>query len=388
MASSFKTSMKILKTTVKVAKAVEKANRPPKQSRPKFDADDYSWNINIDEDDGTENIEIYGPDDELVEDEAICRKVMRSEDFKDELDAERQCAAELVNDETTAWTEIAHRCQPIPSKSLLEHELQNLKEPIFRPTKFKDPEPTAQSILPALTAEAKSNTRTWKFWAKSSLQSKYISDHSDSFLAKAIAEWNTAKNLHESTQANRYQARLEEYHSTKRGIETQIKSISKPISEQIHTAFDHIISPMDFSIDIEIDGNQVTIELDLPEIEDIPERIAVFSTSGKLTIRDKNSKELQKDYATSVIGLAFYFAYRTFDFDMGVDRVTINGYTQRANKKTEEIQDDYVYSITFDRDRFSQMDLSQLDPIESVKHFDPQMSISTTFALKTIKLAR
>jgi len=63
------------------------------------------------------------------------------------------------------------------------------------------------------------------------------------------------------------------------------------------------------SLEIDANGGTVWIDIDLPEIEDLPQRVASMAASGKrLNIKDKAQKQLRVEYATHVHGIALRLA--------------------------------------------------------------------------------
>lgn len=89
----------------------------------------------------------------------------------------------------------------------------------------------------------------------------------------------------------------------------------------------------------------VQLDLDLPEIEDIPNRKIVLTSTGKQSIRNKALKEMNDDYAKCVCGLAIYLAEKAFDVSPKIKNVLVSGYSQREDSKTNLISDQYVYVI-------------------------------------------
>jgi hypothetical protein len=75
---------------------------------------------------------------------------------------------------------------------------------------------------------------------------------------------------------------------------------------------------------------------------------------------------LNKDYATCVFGLAFYFASVIYNISPKIQKILMAGYTQRLNKKTGIVDDQYVYNIEFLRDIFANLKIADIDPNISI----------------------
>jgi hypothetical protein len=83
--------------------------------------------------------------------------------------------------------------------------------------------------------------------------------------------------------------------------------------------------------------------------------------------------------------MAFYLTGLAFNVSPKIERAIVSGYTQRLSKKTGIIQDDYVYSVVFDRKRFAELNFQDIDPVETITNFDNQFKITATYELKTIE---
>lgn len=144
--------------------------------------------------------------------------------------------------------------------------------------------------------------------------------------------------------------------------------------------------PVDFSAnaDYNTEKHIVYLDIDLPEIEMMPNKKATELSSGKLSVKDKTSKELRYDYSRCVAGMAFYLSGLAFNVSTEVEKIVVSGYTQRISSKTGNIQDDYVYSILFDRNAFANLNFNNIEPIDAIKNFENRVNISSTFEMKTI----
>lgn len=150
---------------------------------------------------------------------------------------------------------------------------------------------------------------------------------------------------------------------------------------------EQIALPVDFSIQYQYsqrDG-RVDLDIDLPEIEDVPDEKAQTLSSGKLSIKKKTKKEVQEDYTRCVTGLAFFFSGCLFNVSSAVKTISASGYTQRTNPKTGHVEDQYVYSVIFDRDGFSGLQIDHIDPIEAIENFEHRINLTKTLQMKTIQ---
>ncbi len=87
----------------------------------------------------------------------------------------------------------------------------------------------------------------------------------------------------------------------------------------------------------------------------------------------------------SKTGLALFFASKLFNISTQINKILISGYTQRLSKKTGNIEDQYVYSIIFDRESFSKLNIEQVTPYLAFDNFQHVIDFKSTYELNTIE---
>ena len=117
----------------------------------------------------------------------------------------------------------------------------------------------------------------------------------------------------------------------------------------------------------------------------MPKKKASELSSGKLSIKEKTSKELKYDYCRCVAGMAFYLSGLAFNVSTEIAKVIASGHSNRLSPKTGNLEDDYVYSVIFDREIFSKLLVENIEPIEGMKNFENKLNISPTFEMKSIQ---
>lgn len=124
-------------------------------------------------------------------------------------------------------------------------------------------------------------------------------------------------------------------------------------------------SPVPFSVETEIVPGRraVMIDLDLPEIEDMPDRKLVQLADGTLKIKKKTQKEQREDYRTCVLGLGEYVAGHVLAIVPQAERVAVSAYTQRRDEGTGEALDAFIYSVVFERAAF-RAGYQEIDPYD------------------------
>ena len=158
------------------------------------------------------------------------------------------------------------------------------------------------------------------------------------------------------------------------------------IDEAMHDLLDDLELPVEFDVQYEYNPatGHMMVDLDVPEIEDLPEEKAVELASGAVKAKAKSQKELKDEYRTCVLGLAVFFASHIFLCSEGLSAVTISGYTQRRNKSTGEREDCYIYSIVFERDGFKTDRCATEDPADFCDRFRSRINVMASGEMKQI----
>lgn len=143
--------------------------------------------------------------------------------------------------------------------------------------------------------------------------------------------------------------------------------------------------PVEINVDYEwrLEQGTMYLDVDLPEIEDIPENEIVKLASGNLKEKKKTQATLKQEYVNLVFGLAIFISANIFNVSPAINKIIISGYTQRRNK-LGEIADDYVYSIKFIRNVFENSVLTNVNPLEFCMKFENRCNITNTMLLKKI----
>jgi hypothetical protein len=219
---------------------------------------------------------------------------------------------------------------------------------------------------------------------------EFISTNLEGKLSELILNWENDKTIHIKNQieieTNENQLRLEDYNFKRDFLYSMLSGASDFVYSQTDILLNSIKLPIEFSIDYHYSPQSKSfyVDLDLPEIEHIPQQKAAILASGKLSVKAKTKLEIKEQYAKCTTGLAFFFAGLLFNISTAIMTVIISGYTQRSSKKSSDIADDYIYSIEFDRTTFSELELPIINPVQLVKRFKSIIDISGTFEMKSI----
>ena len=133
-------------------------------------------------------------------------------------------------------------------------------------------------------------------------------------------------------------------------------------------------------------GDVVIMDVDLPEIEDFPQKTAQLSASQKrLLIKSKPQKTLRLEYARHIHGILLRVAGTVFAALPKCKQVVISGYSQRLDPATGAVNDDYLISSQIPRDTFAKINFDNLegvDPIEAFTQFTTRRNMTATGVFK------
>jgi hypothetical protein len=136
-------------------------------------------------------------------------------------------------------------------------------------------------------------------------------------------------------------------------------------------------------------GRLACLDVDLPEIEDMPKRTASLPQRGmRLSVKDLSPTKVQRMYAAHVHGVAFLLIGETFAALPLVQRVVLSGYTQRRSAATGQVADEYLLSVHVARDKWSHIDFAHLqaiDVVEALAQFEMRRTMSKTGIFKAIE---
>lgn len=152
--------------------------------------------------------------------------------------------------------------------------------------------------------------------------------------------------------------------------------------------FDQLDWFLETTVNFELtpDGKTVAIDVDLPEIEDIPDQTSyVKKTTQTIESKDRKAIDINNDYLLLVHSTVLRLAGEVFCQLPEVKTAVISGYTQRTDKTTGLIKDDYVVTAIFDKNKWRKLNPASADPINCLGHFRHRRDINKNKLLGTIE---
>lgn len=352
-----------------------------------------SYDIHMD-DDGLITISQNG---RRILDEALLRKIKQTPEFKSEkvrLDRERRYEVAVKvsthNQSAEQIIGIAGMSEEVQSARAVQALLASLEPQTYSVRNFMKEKPSKHKIEAKLMAEAEKQISSVAFWTVKKKRQKYVDDRLEAQYAEEVAKWQvekTAFDEQEQTIANSKNAEyLAEYEDQRAYLECLLMGDPEFIEQQIARRIAEIELPLDFSLQYEYDpeSSNLYVDLDLPEIDDLPDEVAVQMANGTMKIKKKPQTALRNDYAKCVFGFAVFFASVFFNVSVVISKILISGYTQRRDKDGN-LNDDYIFSLIFDRNTFEQKRPTLADPIEYCMTFENRCNLTKSNIFKTIK---
>jgi len=141
--------------------------------------------------------------------------------------------------------------------------------------------------------------------------------------------------------------------------------------------------PVEIQMDVCPEKKAILVDLDLPEIEDMPQRKLTELASGEVKIKEKSQKEKREDYQRCVFGLGEFVAANLLNLVGQAEKVLVSAYTQRRDAETGDLNDTFIYSIVFDRAAFK-AEYQKTEPAELCGRLKGRFITLSTGVMKQI----
>ncbi len=194
------------------------------------------------------------------------------------------------------------------------------------------------------------------------------------------SQWELDKEQYDLTEA-----------SYEKNFYNLVRADTSFMEKMLSDLFNTLIWPREtlISYQVEIPNTTVWIDIDLPEIEDLPQKIASVSASGKkVNIKNKSQRQLREEYAKHIHGIVFRLVNHIFHVLPDARNIFISGYSQRLDTSIAKIKDDYLLSYKIDKETFNKINfknLEALDPIRALDQFEHIKKMSKTYLFKEIE---
>lgn len=348
---------------------------------------EISITVGID-DDG--NYFIKDNNGNIITDESLLRKIKRTDAYKNKILELSEQFANNKNLETESFVEIYKKSEKVVTEADIKEQLANLKPQIYTKKDYSGREPDKLAIKSDVESEARRNIRSIAFWTLKKKRAEYFERVFPGKMQREIDLYNENKNKfnvnEELIEKEKNQEYLEAYQSQQIYFQDYINGSKDFVENSIDSFLESMTLPVNFEVSYEYnqDNKILKVDLDLPEIEDLPTSKVTTLSSGKVKLKEKTQKEIKEQYLICVTGLAYFFASHLFNISTNIKELLISAYTQRISKKTGLLNDEYVYSVLFTRDNFTEINIENIVPYLAIEDFKHIINYSKTFDLATI----
>ena len=245
-------------------------------------------------------------------------------------------------------------------------------KPRFQAPEFTDQRPKAPGHRPA------------KWWERlipgrvASYAETY--DRAVEIHDEEVREWDLAKKQFDLDVAHRRAL-----------VEVEIYRDPAAMEKFLEMALQDVTWPRETDVAFEIknDGALVALDVDLPEIEDMPTRLAAVPARGlRLSIKELSGTRIQKMYMAHIHGIAFRLIGETFAALPVATEVVLSAYSQRRSATTGQVSNEYLLSVRAQRSEWEKIDfdhLSSVDVVEALTQCELRRTMSKSGVFKAIE---
>ena len=128
----------------------------------------------------------------------------------------------------------------------------------------------------------------------------------------------------------------------------------------------------------------LALDIELPDKNVIPSEKGRVLASGKLSIKSKTIKEMNSDYLTSMLGVAYALASGLFNASAAIKNVDVMAHAQRMDSSTLQSRDTYLYAVSFERENFRNEVKSNLSPLDILILFPHLIKLTANNEMKPV----
>ena len=302
----------------------------------------------------------------------------QSANMPDPAQAAQWSEMKSMTDQATYDVVNIHRLAPIVTTyQSVADGLNALEYQPFIRQAFPRQEPTQDEIEAELWKQAQLNVKS--VLSKQKKQQEYFAANYQAFWQAYMNQWLVERDEFEKTQSEAEY----NYNAQKRWFERMLANDSEIIENDIEEWLQALVLPVEMSAQIEYEPMSATllIDLDLPEVEDIPTSVADVLKSGEVKLREKTQKQVRDDYAQCIFGLAVFIAACAFNINVCIKTIVVSGYTQRRDK-IGDLQDEYIYSVRIPRNILENVIVTE--PETFIRSCENRINYTSTYVFKTI----
>ena len=341
-------------------------------------------------------VEILDGRGNIITDQSVVRKIKATDSYKNmvrNLEGQRQNMLEQAyneaKEENDRFIKIYKLAPQVDREEQYIQILNSLKPSVYQRRQYEIPYPNEAAVREQLIQEAK-ETIQGSIFKVGKMRKEYVDANIQSRLNSAVSSWLQDKGAFEQ-QENENEIKenenyVAEFNSTRIYMNNLINGEDDAVCEAVESWISSCELPVEINVDYEWNqkDHMMYLDVDLPEIEDIPENEVVRLASGNLKEKKKTQATLKQEYVTLVLGLAIFISANVFNTSPAIHNIVMSGYTQRRNR-AGEVNDEYVYSFKFTREKFENSILVNVNPMDFCMRFENRINITNTMLMKKIQ---
>lgn len=158
----------------------------------------------------------------------------------------------------------------------------------------------------------------------------------------------------------------------------------EPMQRLLERRLGEIVWPKEtlVAFDIEADGTALKLDVDLPEVEHMPaKRPMVNARNWALSMKEAGEQATRRLYQQHIHALGFRIIGEAFAALPTVQTIVFSGYSQRVDRASGHISEDYLYSVRIAREQWSTLNfdgLNQIDASDALARFEMRRNMTAT----------
>jgi hypothetical protein len=140
------------------------------------------------------------------------------------------------------------------------------------------------------------------------------------------------------------------------------------------------------SFELSPDGSSISIDANLPEIEDLDGAVLVArkGAAAPQTV-PKERWVVQREYQLLIHAIVLRMAGEVFYHFPTIQKVLVSGYSDRPDRATGLIRGEYVISVVFSRELWARISPANADPVDCVALFRNRRDIGADSYMSAIE---
>ncbi|MFA5546713.1 MAG: DUF4236 domain-containing protein [Sphaerochaetaceae bacterium] len=364
----------------------ENSNTPTPTSTGTTDRH-FDVQVSIDDETGIESVKMFDRGQEVT-DVSLLRKLRAEPIFKERLTKLREKTQSEIEEKTNVLIQIHKYSSSLPDWDKVREDYATQSPKRYERRKFSIEKPTKENAYQILEDEAYKTVKA--IFGLKKKREEFIEQRLEKYFEGELIKWQREKDAFEEQEDEIEVAKNNQFQEEFNAWKSELQSILQPTVEFISQKLNEYLSvvelPVEFSVSFDVldNGRKIYLDIDLPEIEDFPQKKSRILSTGKLSLKNKTPKEMKLDYLKSVSGMSIYFASIGFSISPKVEEVIVSGYTQRINKATGNVDDEYVYSVKYDYLRFKDLDVGNIEPNLTLESFEHRIDSNSQYDLRPI----